>query len=266
MNSRSVMKKSLILVAGTACFIFAVLTFAQVQTQTSTTHGSPTKEVKIESGEVASVDGNDLFVKMSDGTLRHFPNVPASARVDVDGKQLSVSELQPGMKLQRATITTTTPQVVTTVQTVTGKVWHVTPPLSVILTMENGENQSFKIPKGQKFMVNGTETDAFGLKKGMTVSATKIVETPVTAVSHYQQVTGTMPAGQPVLIAKGSPTPAPSAEGNASASHEAGTTTTASAELPKTASGWPLVGIIGLLFISASFGVALLRRNMGFRS
>ena len=53
---------------------------------------------------------------MSDGTLRDFPNIPASATVDVDGKQLSVSELQPGMKLQRATVTTTTPQVVTTVR------------------------------------------------------------------------------------------------------------------------------------------------------
>ena len=266
MNSSSVMRRSLIIVAGLACFVFAVLTFAQVQTQTTTTSGTPTHAVEVESGEVVSVEGNDLFVKMSDGTLRHFPNVPASARANVDGKQLSISELQPGMKLERTTVTTTTPQIVTTVQTVTGKVFHVSPPLSVILTMENGENQSFKIPKGQKFNVDGRETDAFGLKKGMTVSATKIVETPVTAVSHYQQVTGTMPAGQPVLIAKGSPTPAPSAEGNVSASHEAGTTTTASAELPKTASGWPLVGILGLLFISASFGLALLRRNMGFRS
>ncbi len=262
MNSTSVMRKSLIIVARIACFIFAVPTFAQVQTQTITTSGASTHAVTIESGEVASVDGNDLFVKMSDGTLRHFPNIPASAKVDVDGKQLTISELQPGMKLQRATVRTTTPQIVTTVQTVTGKVWHVTPPNSVILRMENGENQSFKIPNGQKFMVDGVETDAFGLKKGMTVNATKVVETPVTSVSQHRQVSGTMPAGEPVLIAKESPTP----EGTVTASHEAGTTTTASAELPKTASGWPLVGILGLLFISASFGLALLRRNMGFRS
>ncbi len=264
MNSSSVMRRSLIIVSGIACFVFTVLTFAQVQTQSTTTSGTPTQAVKVESGEVVSVDGNDLFVMMSDGTLRHFPNVPASARVDVDGKQLTISEVRPGMKLQRTTVRTTTPQIVTTVQTVTGKVFHVSPPASVILTMENGENQSFKIPKGQKFMVDGTETDAFGLKKGMTVNATKIVETPATSVSQHQQVSGTMPAGEPVLIAKGSPTPAPTAEGTVSASHGAGTTAIASAELPKTASGWPLVGILGLLFISASFGLALLRRNMGF--
>ena len=39
--------------------------------------------------------------------------------------------------------------------------------------------------------MNGAVTDAFGLKKGMTVNATKIVETPVTSVSQHQQVSGT---------------------------------------------------------------------------
>jgi hypothetical protein len=46
---------------------------------------------------------------------------------------------------------------------VTGKVWHVTPQNSVILSLQDGTNQSFKIPKGQKFTVNGQQTDAFGL-------------------------------------------------------------------------------------------------------
>ena len=108
---------------------FAAPTGAQVQTQTSTTSGTPTKQVKIESGEVVAVKGNDLFVKMADGSVRDFPNVPESARATVDGKKLGIHELKPGMKLQRTTVTTTTPQVVTTIQTVTGKVWRVNPPL-----------------------------------------------------------------------------------------------------------------------------------------
>ena len=221
----------------------------------------------IENGEVVAVEGNDLFVKMPDGTLRDFPNVPATARVDVDGKQLSVHELRPGMKLQRATVVSTTPQVVTTIQTVTGKVWHVNPPIYVILTLENGENQGFKIPDGQKFMVDGTETDAWGLKKGMNVTATKIVETPFTSVSQHTQVTGTIPATGTVLIAKGAPTPAPGAAGSTTAGTTAeGTTTTASAKLPKTATGLPLVGILGLLLVSTSLGMAWLRRSFGVRA
>jgi LPXTG-motif cell wall-anchored protein len=197
---------------------------------------------------------------MSDGTLRHFPNVPESAKVMVDGKQLGIHELQPGMKLERTTIKTTMPQVVTTVQTVSGKVWHITPPLSVILTLENGENQSFKIPNGQKFTVNGREVDAWGLKKGMLVSATKIVETPLTAVSQQTQLTGTLPAGAPVLIAKGAPTVAPSSDGSAAAPSAGETTTTASNQLPKTGSNMPLLAMIGLLSISVAIGSRYLRR------
>jgi LPXTG-motif cell wall-anchored protein len=260
MNSDSMIRKSLMLGAGMLCLAFAVATVAQVQTQTSTTSGPATKAVTVESGEVVAVEGNNLFVKMSDGSLRDFPNIPASAKVNVDGQQLGVHELKPGMKLQRTTVTTTTPHVVTTIQTVTGKVWHVTPPLKVILTLENNENQAFKIPEGQKFMVDGKETDAWGLKKGMMVSATKIVETPVTAVTEHTQVTGTIPAGEPVLIATGSPTPAGSTAGTTTTA-----STTGSSQLPKTGTGLPLVGILGLLLISTSLGMAWLRRSFGLR-
>jgi len=181
---------------------FAASTSAQVQSTTTTSSGVPTKEVTIESGVVVAVAGNDLFVKMADGTLRHFPNIPDSVRATVDGQQLGIHDLKPGMKLVRATVTTTTPQVVTTVQSVTGKVWHVTPPLSVILTLENGQNQEFRIPDGQKFVVDGKEVDAWSLREGMVVTATKIVEEPTTVVTKQKVVAGTMPPDVPVLIVK----------------------------------------------------------------
>ena len=50
-------------------------------------------------------------------------------------------------------------------------------------------------------MVDGTETDAFGLKKGMVVTAAKVVETPVTTVTTQKAVVGTMPQDVPILIA-----------------------------------------------------------------
>ena len=50
--------------------------------------------------------------------------------------------------------------------------------------------------------MNGTETDAWGLKEGMTVTATKIVEEPVTTVTTQKAVAGTMPPDVPVLIVK----------------------------------------------------------------
>jgi hypothetical protein len=257
MKSNSIwIRKSFALAVGALCLALATSISAQVQTQTSTTTGKTTKEVTIENGEVVAVEGNSLFVKMSDGTLRDFPNVPESAKITVDGQQLGVHELKPGMKLQRTTVTSTTPQVVTTVETVTGKVWHITPPLSVILTLENGENQQFKIPDGQKFTVDGKETDAWGLKKGMKVTAMRITETPLTLTSQHTQVTGTMSADEAVLIAKG---------GAGTSTTEGGTATTASDQLPKTATNLPLVGILGLLLISTSLGISLLRRSLGLR-
>jgi len=146
MNSGSLWTRYSVMLVAAVLVAFAASSSAQVQSTTTTTSGIPTKDVTIERGEVVAVKGNNLFVKMADGTLRDFPNVPESAKVTVDGQQLGVHDLKPGMILVRATVTTTTPQVVTTVESVTGKVFHVTPPLSVILTLENGQNQEFKIP------------------------------------------------------------------------------------------------------------------------
>jgi RNase P/RNase MRP subunit p29 len=251
--------KAFVLAAATLFLAFAVSTSAQVKTETTTTAGTPTKEATVERGEVVMVDGNDLIVKMEDGTIRHFPNIPESARITVEGKSLGIHDLKPGMKLQRTITTTTTPQTVTTVQSVTGTVWNVMPPNSVTLTMENGKNQTFKIPKGQKFNVDGQMVDAFGLKKGMKVTATKVVEAPETVVSQQRKVTGTMPppppappADVPILIAKAAPTPTP-AEAPAAAP----------AKLPKTGSKLPLVGLLGLLCVSASLGLKLIRSIAG---
>ena len=223
--------------------------------ETSTQAGVPITEISVEKGEVVSVNGNDLVVKMADGSLRHIANVAESARVTVDGQQLGIHDLKPGMKLQRTISVTTTPQTITTVQSVTGTVWHVNPPRSVILTMENGENQQFKIPQGQKFNVEGQMVDAWGLKKGMKVSATKIVEVPQTVVDRQAKVTGTMPpapaapaADQPILIAESTPAPAPAAE-------------PAPTHLPKTGSAVPFIGLAGLLCMCSALAIRTLLRS-----
>ena len=237
------------LVVLPALFVFCALAAVangQVQTTTNTTSAEPTHDVTVERGEVVHVSGNDLVVKMEDGSLRDFHNIPESAKVTVDGRELGIHDLKPGMKLQRTLTTTTTPQTITTDQKVTGKVFHVSPPTTLILTLEDGTNQSFTIPKGQTFNIDGQELDAFHLKKGMRVTATKVVEEPMTVVQHKQELTGSMPppppvpaADTPILIAVIAPMPklAP-----------APVTQAATAEqLPKTGSSLPLVGLVGIL-------------------
>jgi len=252
-----------LVVALISSVVLALAVNAQVQTSTSTAMGKAVKEVQVERGEVVTVVGNDLVIKMDDGTIRHFPNVSETARINVDGQQLGIHDLKPGMKLQRTITTTTTPRTITTVQTVTGKVWYVNPPNSVILTMENGQNQSFKIPNGQKFDIDGKTVDAFGLKKGMNVKATKIVEVPDTVVAQRKSVSGSMPpaptpppADMPLLIATKEPvSEAPAATTTAQA-------TPVPAKLPKTASVWPLIGFIGLALISLSLLLKIVRAKL----
>lgn len=243
-----------------ALIVFFTLAAAngQVQTTTNTTSGEPTHDVTVERGEVVHVSGNDLVVKMEDGSLRDFHNISESARVTVDGRELGIHDLKPGMKLQRTLTVTTTPQTITTVKKVTGKVFHVTPPTTLILTLEDGTNQRFTIPKGQTFNIDGQELDAFHLKKGMRVTATKVVEEPVTVVQHKQEVTGSMPppppvpaADAPILIAVIAPMPKLA---------QAPVTQAATAEqLPKTGSRLPLVGFLGVLFLLCGIGLKFTR-------
>jgi len=250
------MRLPMILAVGAIGLAFTVSMSAQVQTSTDTTTQGKGKTTTVENGTVAMVNGNDLYVKMADGSIRHFPNVSETARINVDGQMLGIHDLKPGMHLQRTITTTTTSQVVTTTKTVTGKVWHVNPPLSVILTLDDGTNKEFKIPKGQKFNVNGQDTDAWGLKKGMVISATQVVEQPVEVVAKQQQVTGSMPPpppppppDQPILIAVMVPVPAPAPAAPAAAP----------AALPKTGSSLPLIGLLGMLSLLCAGGLRLFR-------
>jgi len=249
----------LVLLVGAVCMALTLSMSAQVQTKTTTTSHAASVQTQVQSGEVEYVSGNDLVVKMADGTIRHFSNISESARVTVDGKQLGIHDLKPGMKLQRTITTTTTPKTITTVQSVTGTVWFINPPNSVILTLADGKNQQFKIPKNQKFSVDGQMVDAWGLKKGMTINATKVVEVPVTVVAQSRTVTGQMPppppppppVDVPILIVEEVVAPVEVAQAPAPAP----------AELPKTGSPLPLIGLLGLLSLASSLGLRMARKS-----
>jgi LPXTG-motif cell wall-anchored protein len=246
----------LVLAVGTICVAFTLSMSAQVETKTTTAAGKAAVQTQVENGEVVTVSGNDLVVKMADGTIRHIANVPESARVTVDGQQLGIHDLKPGMKLQRTITTTTVPKTITTVQSVTGTVWFISPPNSVILTLEDGKNQKFTIPKNQKFNVDGQMVDAWGLKKGMKIAATKVVEVPITEVSQQRSVTGELPpppppppADVPVLVAvEEAAAPVEVAQA-------------APPQLPKTGSPLPLIGLLGLLSLASSFGLRAIRKS-----
>jgi len=242
---------------GAFLMAFSLQSQAQVQTTQSVTHGEPTKQVQIQEGEIVYINGNSAVLKMADGSYRHFDNIPDSLTFLVDGKPVNIHSAKVGMKVQKETVTTTTPKVVTTVETVTGKVWYVSPPNSVILTLENGQNQEFKIPKGQKFMVDGREVDAWGLKKGMNVSAQRVTEVPETVVTQQIKRTGIAPppppapkADVPILVVVAQPVQPPV---------ETAAAEPAPKKLPTTASDLPLIGLLGVLFCALSLTAITIR-------
>jgi hypothetical protein len=195
--------------AVVVCVVFAMSGSAQMHTKTTTTSGKATQREKVDRAEVILVFGNDLVLRMEDGSVRHIANVPDSFKALVDGKEIGIYDLKAGMTLERTTTITTTPKVVTTVETVKGTVWHIQAPNYVFLTLQDGSNERFEIPKGQKFKVDGQMVDAWGLKPGMNITATKVVEFSTMEVEQQRKLTGSMPppppsppANAPILVAK----------------------------------------------------------------
>ena len=263
------MKRIAFVFAWIAC---AALAMAQIKTETSEKKSPPAKQVTVERGEVVYVSGNDVVIKMENGEIRHI-TVPEGATGTVDGKTVTVADLKPGMKLQKTITTTTTQKMIQTVRSGQGTVTQVSPPNYVTVQFENNEVQRLKVPKGTTFNINGEKKTVFDLKPGMKISATRVVEEPVTEVSAKSNVTGTAPPPPPempanietLLISEAKPlpaptpakveTPAPAAAAPAPAPEPAPT------KLPTTGSFVPLIGLLGLLFSGAAFGLRLLRRS-----
>jgi len=265
MNSPRVTFTHTLLAFSVFVFTCVGIALAQETTKTTAQAGEAQQQVSVQRGEVVYVSGNDLVVKdLDSGELKAFV-VPDTARATVDGKEVSVHDLKPGMTLEHTITTTTTPKVVTQVRTIQGRIWHVNPPKHVILQMPNGENKQYTIPDGQKFVVNGQSLDAFHLRQGMDVTATVITEVPVTEVAEHHAVTGTTPETPPMqgalLIDEGfathAATPAPP---QASMAKNAGETAQNENKprLPQTGSALPLLALAGLLLSGAGFAASKL--------
>ena len=253
------------MVGAVAALIFAMApTKASAQDKSTTTfrHGTPTVETAVRNAQVVYVEGNDLVLKLENGKLEHLI-VPDSDRFTIDGKDVSVQELKPGTTLTQTIVTTTTPRYVNTVRTIEGKVWHVSAPSRVIVSLPDGTNQYFNVPKDAKFIVGGKEKSVFDLRKGMKFNATIVTDETETIVANNKSVVGEAPAPatprllgvllfqRPTTVAL-APDPTPTA--SVTAEH-------AWFRLPQTASPLPLIGLLGLLALAISMGLKTARRK-----
>jgi RNase P/RNase MRP subunit p29 len=173
--------------------LLAVLAFASAaaaqapQTTTERIKGTPVVTTEQEHATVLSADGNLLLVQKSTGVIQAF-RVPDSTRFTIDGKEVSVHELKPGVKLTATVTTTTTPVTERTTTIGSGTVFFVTGNTVVVTT--DGENKIYTVKDSYRFVVDGEKTSVHGLRKGMRISAEKIVESPHTEISSNTVVTG----------------------------------------------------------------------------
>lgn len=243
-----------------ACALLSAGVRAQDASETTKQKGPATYETQTKSGTVVYVQGNDVVIKGDNGVVKHY-TVPEGQTFTMDGKQVSVHQLKVGTHLTQTITTKTVPETVKTVRTIEGKVWHVNAPNTVILTLPDGTNKQYNIPKGQMFEIDGKQQSAFHLKKGMNVSATVVTEEPVTTVSQTTSVSGVAPPPPPppaqpmpdtvaVLLVESPHQPAQPTQ--AAAAEPAPT------KLPKTGSELPLIGLLGL----GSLGAGLLTRRL----
>jgi hypothetical protein len=159
-----------------------------------TVKGTPNVKTQQLEGTVVVARSDMLLVKLASGAYGLF-YPPPDRKFIIDGKELTVNELQPGTRLKATYTETTTPVTVRTVQTLTGKVFYAAPP-TIILTLENGQNKMYTVESGSpvKFVdSSGKEMTVFDLRKDMTVTATKIIEAPRTEFTTATVITGTVP-------------------------------------------------------------------------
>jgi hypothetical protein len=157
--------------------------------------GTPTVKTEQLNGMVTQVEGNHLAVRMSTGEIRAF-DVPESRIFVIDGRDLTVGELKPGTTLTATVTTTTTPVTDRTVTIGTGKVWFVSGD-TVIVTLPNNENRAYKVDQSYRFNIEGRKASVNELRKGMTISAEKIIEEPRAQIESSVAVTGHAPPAQP---------------------------------------------------------------------
>ncbi len=235
--------------------LFAVFAIAQDRSETKVTHEASSHEYQVVSAEVVYVSGNQLVVRLENGEIRSI-TVPPDATATVDGKTITLKDVQPGMKLQRTIKTTTTPELVTTVRTIEGTVWQVNAPKTVILTLPGGQNKKYNVPKDQVFKIDGEDKTVFELKKGMKVTATVITRVPRTVIAQEKSVTGKEPTPPPTPPMQGALL---IEEKTAPVEVAAAAPPQTPAKLPKTGSFVPLIGVIGLGCTLLGLGINRLR-------
>jgi hypothetical protein len=224
---------------------------------------STTSETK--TFEVLAVEGNKLVVRLPEGTKEL--TVADSFRFNVNGQQLSVHDLRPGMKGSATITTRTTVTPVTVTEVKNGTVAYSAGSTIIVRTDEGVRSftQGEIDKRGVKIMREGKPAQVSDFRQGDRLSATIITSMPPKVLTE-QEVNATLAtaAARPAARAgsagatAGRPTQAAPATTQASAANaQPGA---AARTLPKTASAQPLFGLASVVTLALGFALTLRRR------
>jgi hypothetical protein len=185
-----------ILIVGAAAVAIAASAGAQAtQTKETVPGGAASVKTLQVKGQLVASGTNWLIAKNAAGDYRIYDVAPGRKFI-VDGVSKTLSEVPMGTMLTATATTTETPLVNRTTTVTKGTVFWASA-TSVIVTLENtaGEktNKQYAVPEGLKFDVEGKQLSAMELRPGMKLTATKIVEEPVTSITQDVVVTGAAP-------------------------------------------------------------------------
>ncbi len=179
---------------GVAVWLVSAVGLRAQTTTSNVTQAAGEAKVTTEQliGEVALVEGNRLVVKLEPkGFFRYF-DIPPGRQFIIDGQTKLIGDLRPGTVLTATATTTTQPVIMRTTSVINGTVWYASGNY-VILALPNGENRDYNVPPSFRFNVEGKPASVTELRKGMKVSAEKIVEEPRTEISTKTVITGKAP-------------------------------------------------------------------------
>jgi hypothetical protein len=207
--------------------------------------------------EVVSVDGNTIVWRNPAGETKEFV-APPGFTVTMDGKQLGVADLKPGMKGTASVTTTTTEKMVYVTEHRNAEVLAVSG-TAIIARGQDGQPKKWTKADVEKRNItlyrNGAPAEISDFRPGDKLTATIVTDQPVTTVSQGEvnAMVNAPAASKPAPVAAAPPPPAPAAPAPAPAPM--------AETLPKTASPLPLVGLLGALSLAAGFGLTALRRS-----
>lgn len=219
------------------CLVSLVLAPVALAQQTgSTATESTAVRTQIKSGVVETVAGNKVVLREADGL--HEYNLPDGFKFQLNGKDVGVADIQPGMTVNAAVSDKVTTRQVTTTRIESGTVAQVAPG-GIVIQEKGGDLKSynFKDAAGNDiyYVKDGKEVPLRNVKKGERLSGTFVSTLPEQQVSQRTVVAKATepappPAPEPVAVAAATPR-----------------------RLPKTASPLPLLGLLALV----AGGVAL---------